>query len=208
MRLYGRHGWGSALIEAQLAWYGVPYEFVEAGELFHDSSARAALKKVNPLAQVPTLVLSEKEVLTESAAMTLTLAERFGRSDLVPLPGSIERDAFLRWLIFVVANIYPTFTYADDPSRFVRVESAQRGFRDATDRYRESLWEVVDSVIVGPWFLGERFSALDIYLAVMARWRPKLSWFALHASKIHRIAIATADQPELRDVFHRNFADS
>jgi hypothetical protein len=30
-----------------------------------------------------------------------------------------ERAKFLRWLVFIVANIYPTFTYADDPSRFV-----------------------------------------------------------------------------------------
>ncbi len=205
MQLYGRNGWGSALIEAQLVWYGAPFEFVEVGDLFKDSAARAALKKVNPLSQIPTLVMDDGQVLTESAAITLLLAEHLQRTDLVPAPGSAERGEFLRWLVFLVANIYPTFTYADDPSRFVRVESAQKGFREATDRYRESLWEIVDGAVIGPWFLGERFSALDIYLAVMASWRPRMPWFQRHAPKTHAVAQACAAQSALREVFARNF---
>lgn len=205
MQLYGRNGWGSALIEAQLAWYGAPFEFIEVGDLFKDSAARAALKKINPLSQIPTLVMDDGQVLTESAAITLFLAEHLQRNDLVPAPGSPERGEFLRWLVFLVANIYPTFTYADDPSRFVRVESAQKGFREATDRYRESLWEIVDDAVIGPWFLGERFSALDIYLAVMASWRPRMPWFQRHAPKTHAVAQACAAQMALQDVFARNF---
>jgi GST-like protein len=33
-RLFARPGWGSALVEAQLAWYGLPYEIENLDDLF------------------------------------------------------------------------------------------------------------------------------------------------------------------------------
>ena len=62
-RLYGRPRWGSAIVEAQLVWYGLPYEFESVGDLLRDPTARTALEKVNPLAQVLTLVLPDGTVI-------------------------------------------------------------------------------------------------------------------------------------------------
>ena len=73
-KLYGRPRWGSAIVEAQLVWYGLPFEFEEVGDLLHDPAARQALEKVNPLAQIPTLVLPDGRVMSESAAISLVLA--------------------------------------------------------------------------------------------------------------------------------------
>src|SRR3954466_6172026 len=123
-KLFGRAGWGSALVGAQLAWYGLPFAVEPVGDLFKEPDARGRLEKVNPLAQVPTLVMQDGTVMSESAAITLLLADIAGQDTLVPSAGSAERATFLRWLIFIVANIYPTFTYADDPARFVSVNSA------------------------------------------------------------------------------------
>lgn len=131
--LYGNPGWGSAIVEAQLAWYGLPFRFEPSGNLFESQAARDKLLPLNPLAQVPVLVLPDGQALTESAAITLHLADLTGRDDLVPGPQAPERAAFLRWLVFVVANIYPTFTYADDPARFVKTEAAAQPFRAEVD---------------------------------------------------------------------------
>ena len=84
--LHANPGWGSAIIEAQLAWYGLPARIVDVGDLFESADARARLLPLNPVAQVPTLVLPDGTVLTESAAITLHLADRTGRDDLVPGP--------------------------------------------------------------------------------------------------------------------------
>ncbi|HEX7198123.1 MAG TPA: glutathione S-transferase family protein, partial [Dongiaceae bacterium] len=171
-KLYGRAGWGSTIVEAQLSWYGLPFAFEPVGDLFKEPDARLKLEKVNPLAQVPTLVMPDGSVMSESAAITILLAHLTGRDSLVPPPGAPERARFLRWLVFIVANIYPTFTYADDPARFVSVNAARDPFRAATDAYAQRLWHQIEGEAGSPWFLGERFSALDIYLGVMTRWRP------------------------------------
>jgi len=204
-RLYGRPGWGSAIVEAQLAWYGLPFAFEPVGDLFKEPDARLRLEAVNPLAQVPTLVMPDGSVMSESAAITLLLADLTGKDSLVPGAGSVERAKFLRWLVFLVANIYPTFTYADDPARFVSVSAARDPFRAATDAYAQKLWRQVNGAAGAPWFLGERFSALDIYIDVMSRWRPKRGWFEIETPRLFAIARRTDQRPELAPVWKRNW---
>lgn len=203
--LWGRPGWGSALVEAQLDWYGLPFAYETVGDLFKDPDAKAKLEKVNPLAQVPTLVLPDGSIMSESAAITLLLADVTGSDALVPAPGAPERAAFLRWLVFLVANIYPTFTYADDPARFVSVNNARDPFRAAADAYAQRLWRQVESAAGAPWFLGERFSALDIYIGVMTRWRPRRGWFETETPKLFAIARKADQRPELKETWRKNF---
>ena len=203
--LHGRTGWGSAIVEAQLAWYGLPFEFVEVGDLFASETAREALRPVNPLAQVPALVLPDGKVMTESAAITLHLADLTGRDDLVPGPSAAERADFLRWLVYLVANLYPTFTYADDPTRFVKTEGAGGPFLQEVNTYAKRLWGHVEAAAKGPWFLGERLSAIDLYLAVMSQWRPKRPWFAEQAPRVFAAAEAAQSLPRVAAVMERNF---
>ena len=202
--LYGRGGWGSAIVEAQLVWYGLPVQFEPVGDLFKSPEARARLEKVNPLAQLPTLVMPDGSVMSESAAITLLLADITGDDSLVPGPGVPERAKFLRWLIFLVANIYPTFTYADDPARFISVNNARDPFRAATDAYAQKLWRMVESEAGSPWMLGTRFSALDIYAGVMTRWRPKRGWFEEETPKLAAVVHAVDILPKLAPVWARN----
>jgi GST-like protein len=144
-------------------------------------------------------------VMSESAAITILLADITGKDSLVPAPGARERAKFLRWLVFIVANIYPTFTYADDPARFVSVNTARDPFRAATDAYAQRLWHQIEGEVGSPWFLGERFSALDIYLDIMTRWRPKRGWFENETPKLFAIARRADQVPELADVWKRNY---
>lgn len=206
--LFGTPGWGSALAEAQLDYYGLDYRFETVGDLFRQPDARAKLENVNPLKQIPTLILPDGQVMTESAAITLWLAQHTGRDDLVPGNGAPEQAAFLRWLVYLVANIYPTFTYADDPSRFVSLEAAQAPFRDAVNAYRERLWHIVEEVAGAPWFLGTRFSALDLFVGVMAHWTPGQSWFTENAPALDAIARRTIAIKSLQPFWARNFPDT
>ncbi len=210
--LYGNPGWGSAIVESQMAWYGLPCTIEDVEILFTSEAARTLLAPLNPITQLPTLVLPDQTVMTESAAITLHLADVVhppgaGHS-LVPPVGDPQRPVFLRWLVFMVANIYPTFTYADDPSRFVDDPAAQAGFRAKVDAYAQRLWRAVEEKAGSPWFLGAHFSAMDLYIGVMTHWRPKRPWFAANCAALHRIAEAAEAEPALRAAWRRNFLGS
>lgn len=203
--LYGRPGWGSVLVEPQLALYGFDYEMIDCGDLFGDEEARQRLASVNPLMQVPTLVLPNGRIMTESAAITLHLADLAKSNKLVPSPDDPTRAEFLRWLIYLVANVYPTFTYADVPARFVPDPQAAEAFKTKVGEYREKLWHPVEAAAGAPWFLGNRFSALDLYIVAMTYWTPRREWFAAHAPKLTTIAKTTEGAPKLSEIWKRNF---
>ena len=84
-------------------------------------------------------------------------------------------------------------------------QARQKAFRAEVDAYAQRLWGHVEAAAGAPWFLGARRSALDIYLAVMTKWRPRRDWFAAHAPKLLAAADAAAALPAVAPVMARNF---
>ncbi|QCO04813.1 glutathione S-transferase family protein [Azospirillum argentinense] len=203
-RLYGAPGWGSVLAEAMLVQCNVPFVFEDVAGFDAQGEARQRLLTLNPLGQVPTLVLPDGTVMTESAAIALLLAERHPDAGLAPPPDSPERATFLRLLVWLVANVYPTFTYGDYPERWVTETPEALGA--AMVEQRKTLWLWLESQLGdGPWVLGERFSALDIYVGATVHWRPRRAWFAEHCPKLSGVAGRVLALPNLEPVWSRNF---
>src|SRR6185369_10795183 len=100
--LYGSKGSGSAAVEAALKLARVPYRVVETAT-WERNDAYDDLLKVNPLGQVPTLVLPDGTAVSESAA--------------IPADAS-ERARALRGLVFVAANCYAAIGVIDYPERW------------------------------------------------------------------------------------------
>jgi GST-like protein len=205
-KLYAANGGGSMIVEVAFGFAKLPLEVVEVD--WKDTGWNSkALKKLNPLGQVPTLILPNGKVMTESAAIVLHLADTVPGFPLVPAADHPERAAFLRWLAFLIAAVYPTFTYGDVTERWVsakHTEGAGKALREATDAHRKHLWRFVESQIKGPWFLGRTMSALDVYMWPMAYWRPGMDWFAKECPKLHKIAVAMNAHPAVKQVAARN----
>ena len=203
--LLGAPGYGSAIVEAALTLAELPFR-MEDVDMAAGSAGRKRLRDLNPLNQVPTLLLPNGSVMTESAAMLLHVHDLSPGAGLLPPVGDLARPQCLRWMGVMVAAIYPTFAYGDDPARWVSGEAAQKELLANVGRHRESLWHMVEaSIRPGPWFLGARFTALDIYAGVMTRWSPKRDWFAANAPKLASVAAEADKHPKLQAVWKRNF---
>ena len=202
--LFSVPGWGSALAEAMLALCSAPVAIEDVTGFDRPGAARDRLLRVNSLGQLPTLVLPDGTVMTESAAIALLLSEHYPQAGLAPAAGMSLRPNFLRRLIWIAANVYPTFTYGDYPERWVGADA--RSLKTATDTYRERLWREFESeVSEGSWALGTTFSALDVYVAVMTHWRPGRAWFAEQCPRLRAIAARADGHPLLSGVLQRNF---
>ncbi len=208
LRLYGMRGGGSAIVELMLVAAKVPFDRVDLD--WEDlGPGSATLRNMNPLGQVPTLMLEDRSVLTESAAMALWIGDQAPNAGLVPAAGDPIRAPFLRWLAFLVAAVYPTFTFGDAPERWVQSPEAGKQLRASTDAWRERLWKQVDlACAANPWFLGETRTAIDFYLAVMVQWRPRREWFTRECPRIDAVAKRLEADPELGKILSRHFQES
>ena len=205
-RLYAAKGGGSMIVEAAFGFTKLPLKVqnVEWSDLGWESRT---LKAINPLGQVPTLVMPDGSVMTESAAMILHLADRTKAFPLVPAASSLQRAAFLRWLVFLASAVYPTFTYGDVPERWVgalKEKGAGKALRTSTDEHRKMLLSFLETQAKSPYFLGKTMTALDLYLWILATWRPGKDWLAANCPKLAAIAATTAEHPVCRKVMRRN----
>ncbi len=196
----GMKGCGSSIAEAVLTVAGIAYDREEHD--YESEAGRAALLAKNPLAQVPTLIAPDGGVMTETAALALHVDELAPKAGLLPPVGDPLRREALRQLVFLVAAVYPTFTYGDNPAKWGCGDELKK----STGAHREKLWRHLEGIARGPWFLGQRWSVLDLYVAVMTRWTPGRAWFAEHTPKLAAIAAAVDRDPRLADVWGANFA--
>lgn len=200
LTLYGVPGWGSAISEVMLTMAEMPYHFVDVNGFDSPGPQHDTLELINPLCQVPTLRLTDGTIMSESAAIALMILDN--RPDLAPPAGSPQRLLFHRLLIWLVANVYPTFTYADYPERFA--PDAPEQLQNSCIAYRKTLYLWLDKQLVGPYALGDNVTLMDAYIVVMRSWGPRAAWFAENTPRLSAIADHIAQHAGLQQVLRDN----
>ncbi|MCT4704024.1 glutathione S-transferase family protein [Enterobacteriaceae bacterium H20N1] len=200
-KLYGAPGCGSAIVEIMFILTNEPYKWKNVEGFEEPGPQRDALLTLNPLGQVPTLMLEDGAVMTETAAIALMLLDK--HPEMAPPADTPERQRFYRLLVWFVANVYPTFTYGDNPPRWT--QSGAEELLISTNHYREQLYLWLESqVSSGPYIFGEKITLLDAYPAAMINWRPRQQWFEEHTPKLFAIAQKMRQRKEFQDVLSRN----
>lgn len=205
--VFGAAGSGSLPVEAALILLGLPYEVVEAPAWEQqDAEVQATIARVNPMRQVPALVLPGGEIMTESAAILTWLADRHPDSGLSPGPNDRKRPAFLRWMSFVSASIYSHYWLRDDPSRLAKTAEAQDYLlRRSTQRIADC-WRMMDEqVLPGRYILGEELTVLDLYVTVVSRFRPRRQSFYAAAPKMAQVVRRVDADPRLAAFWDERF---
>ncbi len=206
--LHGDAGSGSAMIEMALAEAGQSVE-LRAVPLEGDHQLRADYLAINPLGRLPTLILRDGTVLTESLAILLTIAGSHPEAGLLP-PAGRDRAIALRWMAVMAAEAYPHVTRWDYPGRFTPDPAAEAGLRDrAQQMFREVLGIVETHAglrgdAAAPFLLGPRFSLADIPLAVMSRWCGGRQWTPENCPRIEALARAVAARPAIAPIWARH----
>lgn len=208
--LYGDRGSGSAPIEMALAEIGARAELCSV-PLATDAQLAAEYRRINPMGRIPTLILPDGTVVTETIAILLTLADRHPEADLLPPPADSARAVALRWMVLAGAEGYPHVTRYDYPSRFSGHPSHADAIRDRAQEIYRELWRLVEAEAglngdpARPYLLGERFTVADIYLAVLSRWLKGASWLPEACPRLAALGRAVAARPAIAPVWARHF---
>ena len=204
--LYGDYGSGAFSAEAALAEAGAPYAF-ELVSLEKNEQRQPAFLAINPSGKMPALKLGEGLVITESAAILLTIADNFPQARLLPTQGSAERALAYRWLLFMAGEIYPFVEMVDYPERFAADAAGAQSIKAvARARVRERLL-LVERIAKGPYILASGFSLLDIYAAMFSRWKGTLGheWRDANLPLLGALSDKVAQRPAIAPVWQRHF---
>ncbi|MFO1304421.1 MAG: glutathione S-transferase family protein [Burkholderiales bacterium] len=169
--LYGARGSGAAAVEAALAIAQLPFRRVDAAS-WEPGPGLDALKEVNPLAQIPTLVLPDGAVMTESAAILIHLGLAHPASGLLATDAS-QRAQSIRGLVYIAANCYSAIGIIDYPERYCTSPGKQVRERivAGTRARLHEMWDVfADTFAAKPYLGGAQLGALDILATVVSKW--------------------------------------
>ncbi len=168
--LYGGNVTRSLLVEMVLAEGELAYDLrnvdTEAGE-----HRAPEFLKINPAGWVPALVTPDGEVLYETPAINLHLAEIHGLEQLVPPAGDPQRGQFLCGLFYITGEIEPAMKRYYYAHRFSDgLAQAPVVKARAIEHLRDCL-TVIDRRLTakGPFHLGDRFSLVDLTMTYWAR---------------------------------------
>ena len=201
--LYYYPGNASLLPHMVLREIGAPFE-LRLVDRAREAQKSADYLRLNPNGRIPVLVDGEL-VLFETAAITLHLVDRHPEAELAPAPGTSARAEFYKWMVHLTntpqaeyrAWFYPWQHVADR----AMAESVKRA---AGERLGRMFKLIADQLAEGPWLLGERFSAADLFLFMLVRWGREmphppraLPQLAAHASRVlERLAVQATLEAE------------
>ena len=158
---------GAMAVELFLEQAAIPYDRIPV-DMAAGEHKGAAYRSLNPTGQVPALMLPSGQVVGESAAILLLLGELHPDCGLVPPPGTEDRPAFLRWLVYMAASPYMTFVRFNHPERFIDEPKAHPALvENARSRLLDQFTLLDDAVSGTPYFLREGLTALDLYLYML-----------------------------------------
>ncbi len=207
--LFGSQGSGSAAVEMALLRCGVPFELRRASTWEADS-AQQELRQINPLGQIPSLVLDDGLVLTESAAILIHLGLQHPDAGLLP-GDAAARARSLRGLVYIAANCYPAIGIIDYPERWTAAadEAAHEQLRQGTRARLHECWRhFADQFLsASPFdFLGgARPGALDLLGAVVSRWAGTRAHLQQQRPALAALFDRVEQQPDLAPVFARHW---
>ncbi len=135
---------------------GVAYELERVDIQSPERRNTAEFLEASPMGKVPALVDGEVR-MSESAAICLYVADRYGPGTLAPAVDHPARGKFLYWLMYTPAVIEPSMSEkfnGVEPNRYrsgwgdfeLMIETLERGIADRT------------------WILDDTFTAADVML--------------------------------------------
>lgn len=184
-------GSASLAVHLVLEETGQPYTLRRV-QVDADGNREPALLALHPDGRVPVLEL-DGQVLTESAALCLLLAERDPERRLLPPAGSADHAATLSTTIFLTNTLQETLLRALYATRYVDDPGAAPAVQRGAEARLATLFGRLDERLrAHDHVVGEALTVADLYLFMLTRWGRRLpspAW-ALPGVRAHWLRVA------------------
>jgi glutathione S-transferase len=142
---------------------GAPYR-MEILDFEKGEHKRPEFLAVNPMGKIPAII-HRGTAVTEAAAICAYLADAFPAAGLAPSAGEPARGTYFRWLFFGAGCIEPALV-----DRMFSRPVPDRPGALGYGSYDDVLNTLEKAITPGPFILGDRFSAADVYVGSQIGW--------------------------------------
>tara|TARA_B100000963_G_scaffold302032_1_gene274822 strand:+ start:555 stop:1169 length:615 start_codon:yes stop_codon:yes gene_type:complete len=200
-KLFYAEGIASMGIRVLLEELRVPYELIKS-TINMDEPRPSEQIEINPNGWIPVLIGDES--IYEAAAITIYLCDKHSSVGLAPKAEENTRGLYLQTLVYFSNSVQNAFQLTYYPERFSHNTD---GFESAMKRGISRLfetWKVVDDQIgKNAWVLGDKFSAVDIYLFMLTTWLNKSMGHPLISefSNVERLAKKVKTRKTVKKVY-------
>ena len=152
--------WAPQTRSTMLEESGVDYEMELVDIRAADRQDSREFLAASPMGKVPAIV-DGNTAMSESAAICIYLADRYGKGNLAPAVDDALRGKFLYWTLYTPAVIEPAMSERFNQTEPNRGRSGWGDFDLMIQTFDEGLAD-------REWILGDRFSAADVMLGSSA----------------------------------------
>ena len=201
-KLYFAPGSAAMGVRVLLEEIGAPYELIQT-TIDMDKPRPPEQLALNPNGWIPVLVWGNN-AMYECAAITVFLCDRHPEANLAPKIDDQERGLYLQTLVYFSNSVQNAFQLSYYPDRFADTPADEPSAQRRGNRRLRETWKVIDDQIGdNEWLLGERFSAVDIYLFMLTTWlRTSLGHPAVEEfPNVERIAKSVVPRPSVQLVY-------
>lgn len=205
--MYKLYGWkltGSLAAEAALTEAGLDFKIIPTN-IWADEQHTEEFGRINSRRQIPSLVLPDGTSIAEGAAILLHIADASTECRIAPEPGSSARAQHDRWLLFMAVNVYEGELRKIRPERYTDDPECAPSVKTAAYAYVGRHYKLLnDAIGDGPYFLGDDFTVLDIYIWMLAQW-VEGEWLSRECPKVLLLAEAVAARPKIAPIHTYHF---
>jgi len=155
---------------------------------------------LNPAGRIPTLVCDE-QVIFESAAICIHLAEKHADSQLIPPVGSPNRAKFFQWLMYLTNTVQAELMVYFYPKKHTTAEKYVANIVAAQEIRITEMFELLDNELENKEYLvGDKISICDFYLFMLAVWADEMEKPPLAFTNLSKYLCCLAKHQAIIDV--------
>lgn len=183
--------WASLAVRLTLEEFQIPYE---AALIDNDANERDSeqFRKMSPLGLIPAFSTPVGD-MCETTAILLWLGDQ--HQGVSPAPGSSERAAYLKWMLFINNTIHNNILSLFHPDRVSSEASSTETMQTARENILVALG-IIEAMVASEqpsWLRGDKPTAVNYYLGLLMRW---MNGFATD----HPAHISSREYPELHSM--------
>lgn len=125
---------------------------------------------INPKGRVPALA-TPQGILTETPAILVYIAQSFPKANLAPLDDPFALAQMQSFNSYLCSTVHIAHAHRPRGSRWADEESSLADMKRKVPQTMTACFQMIEQTMLkGPWVMGERYTVADPYLFTLGSW--------------------------------------